>query len=169
MPNWCYNRITIKGDKKTISEMYGVLTNKAKDAVGLLQTYIPCPEELLNTTSPNTVNPNEMVAKYGSPDWYEWSLANWGIKWDFSEVEATIDPDGSLYFTCETPWGPPTEALPYLRVQYDLSIRCEYCEPNIGFAGVLDDNDVQYDTDLWPEFIYDDPKDVEEAELAEEN
>ncbi|WP_302552861.1 hypothetical protein [uncultured Bilophila sp.] len=45
-----------------------------------------------------------LVKKYGADNWYDWSLNNWGCKWN-----ANSEPveDGDYEFRFETPWGEP--------------------------------------------------------------
>ena len=45
-----------------------------------------------------------LVKKYGADNWYDWSLNNWGCKWD-----ANSEPveDGDYEFRFETPWSEP--------------------------------------------------------------
>ena len=60
MPNWCTNDLTVRGpDAKTIVDSI------TKDE-GFFNAIIPMPDELRNTESPNTVNSDDMIEKYGS-------------------------------------------------------------------------------------------------------
>lgn len=43
---------------------------------------LKCPDELIECSSPNRDNPEEMIGKYGYANWYDWVIANWGVKWD---------------------------------------------------------------------------------------
>jgi hypothetical protein len=46
----------------------------------------------------------ELLDKYGYDNWYDWRNANWGVKWNASDID--YDPEGeSLKF--ETPWDIP--------------------------------------------------------------
>ena len=38
------------------------------------------------------------LAEYGYPTWYNWSLANWGVKWDASSPELTKRGEKNLIF-----------------------------------------------------------------------
>jgi hypothetical protein len=99
-------------------------------------------------------------------DWYQWNVANWGTKWDVSDVyfEHQAEED-SIQFSFCTAWGPCVEAFHTWaaadgRVQFTL----EYWEPGMAFAGR-----VTYDG----EYLDDDHRDanVDRAgylELAEE-
>ena len=45
-----------------------------------------------------------LVKKYGGDNWYDWSLNNWGCKWDANSERVE---DGDYEFRFETPWGEP--------------------------------------------------------------
>ena len=111
MPNWVINRVTVKGDKKTIQEFREDLTGESEFDFNKV---IPEPKELLEHNSPLSsrqiieyvaTHPSledapfdedqlskaklalSFIRKYGSPDWYEWRTRNWGCKWNANGVE----------------------------------------------------------------------------------
>ena len=44
----------------------------------------------------------------GYYDWYQWSLDNWGVKWDASNVQAKELSDfNTVIYTFDSPWGCP--------------------------------------------------------------
>lgn len=43
----------------------------------------------------------------GHPDWYEWSIANWGTKWGAYDYEERERADGRFVFKFETAWSFP--------------------------------------------------------------
>ena len=101
MPNWFHNTIHMSGNRNKIRPLL-----KKND-----EGYIP----LLHIMRPP---PNEC-------DW-DWYTDNWGTKWDISDFceEEEIDDgqdddeqeeydDYYIRFSCDTPWGPPIEALEY--------------------------------------------------------
>lgn len=45
-------------------------------------------------------------AKYGAETWYDWSLMNWGCKWNAGSSSVNND---KIFFI--TPWGPPNAWL----------------------------------------------------------
>lgn len=49
-----------------------------------------------------------LVKKYGADNWYDWSLNNWGCKWDANSERVE---DGDYEFRFETPWGEPEDLL----------------------------------------------------------
>lgn len=65
--------------------------------------------------------------KYGVVGWYDWSYANYGVKWNADFSEFCIDEINDEYlfkFYCETAWNVPNEFLIKLREMY----------PNLRFA-----------------------------------
>jgi len=154
MPNWCSNEITLSGPKDVIDEIV--------DSKFLLQNLFPCPQDLLDTTSPAEFNDKdkakENVAKYGYPDWYSWQVANWGTKWDIGPVD-NLDPiqigdkyELSFYF--ESAWSPPVEAMKNLHEKYSsrgLEFTMEYYEGGCCFLGVCSSKDGEFD-DEYEEF-----------------
>jgi hypothetical protein len=145
MPNWCSNRATISGPAPVIKEITDILN---QEDTPLLAWMVSEP-------------------KYeGDQDWYNWRVANWGTKWDISDVYFEHQPDeDQIQFSFSTAWGPCVEAFHTWaaadgRVQFTL----EYWEPGMAFAGR-----VSYDG----EYLDDDHRDANQdragyRELAEE-
>jgi len=126
MPNWCSNRVTITGPAPVIKEITEILN---QDDSPLLQWMVPRPAV--------------------EEDWYSWNIANWGCKWDISDVyfENQAEED-SIEFSFCSPWGPPIEAFETWavadgRVQFSL----EYWEPGIGFVGSVRYDGEYFDND----------------------
>ena len=72
------------------------------------------------------------IAKYGFGDWYEWSIANWGTKWDAYDV-FTDCWDGVIFLEFLTAWNDCESVFKKLSEQYpDLTIILEYADENLG-------------------------------------
>lgn len=141
MPNWCDNSVTITGPKKIIKEI---------EKTGLkLSKFVPCPEELNDIIAGNAGNnkKEKMIfeqyqhlnaKKYGSKDWYEWNITNWGVKWD-------IDPDlyvsedkktSTIGANFQSAWSSPVKGFKALVTKYpQITLTLEYIEPGCRFAG----------------------------------
>lgn len=80
MPNHVKNIITFEceNQKKKLSAITSVINDLGYFDFDKI---IPMPKELRETSSPNDKNPEEMIAKYGHPCWYSWSIANRDTKW----------------------------------------------------------------------------------------
>jgi hypothetical protein len=136
MPNWCWNSMTITGEP---SEIERFLSGAKVDAGGdhsFLDAYYPCPEELMNQSSPSP-NAEEMTEKYGYSDWYDWCCEKWGTKWP--ECEMCIKHDeGSTTASLgyDTAWAPAIAGYAEISLQFpSLVFDLYYEEPGCGFCG----------------------------------
>ena len=78
-----------------------------------------------------------LVEKYGFNNWYEWSVNNWGTKWNIGNDEGQGDwGDTSVHFTFYTAWSPPEPIYNALAEKYpNLDIDWNYEEEGMGFRG----------------------------------
>jgi hypothetical protein len=135
MPNWCNNVLTLKhNDPAMIARAVN-----AFEAGNLLNEFIPMPDELRNANAPcrDEELAAELVDKYGYPDWYEWSYANWGCKWDIGGSDATVSENGDpnqVALAFDSPWCPPIEGYGNLE-KLGFGIDAFYYEGGIGFCG----------------------------------
>jgi hypothetical protein len=81
----------------------------------------------------------ELKKKYGSKDWYDWNVANWGTKWNVSDASIDEEEDGSVVYGYSTAWAPNCEFLKNICKQYPLlDFTLEYEEEGVGFEGTLE-------------------------------
>jgi len=132
MPNWCYNRMNVTGDRDSLVKLTEAITRKhdsslAETTMGVeqvdydLTVLFPVPEELrisavfFNTETDDPEHQELLKkyeankAKYGHTTWYDWCIENWSTKWSPRIEEWTINdyPNGSeIYAYYETAWSP---------------------------------------------------------------
>lgn len=136
MPNWCYNRMNVMGDRDSLVKLTEAITRKhdsslAETTMGVeqvdydLSVLFPIPDELRITamffsTETNDPEYQELLkkyeankAKYGHTTWYDWCIENWGAKWSPRIEEWTINDfsigfqyGSEIYAYYETPWSP---------------------------------------------------------------
>jgi len=132
MPNWCYNRMSVTGDRESLVKLTEAITREhdpslAETTMGVKQVdydltvLFPVPEELrisamlFNTETDNPEHQELLKkyeankAKYGHTTWYDWAINNWSTKWSPRIEEWTINdyPNGSeIYAYYETAWSP---------------------------------------------------------------
>lgn len=76
----------------------------------------------------------DLVEKYGYYDWYNWSIANWGCKWNACRPEIVDESNGITCFQFDTPWGCPDAWLQALaeKIPYHLA-----WEEEQGYRGIM--------------------------------
>jgi hypothetical protein len=142
MPNWCNNNLTLEHeDPQMIQRAYDALERGE-----FLQEFIPCPKELTETVSGHCGDgyaqelnqfKMELNLKYfGSKDWYDWNVSNWGTKWDVGgQGNSDIRPDGlMLHTTFDSAWSPPVNAYVKLE-ELGFTVNAMYYEGGMAFAG----------------------------------
>lgn len=142
MPNWCANNLTLKHEDPA-------MITRARDAFvrgEFLQEFIPCPEELRNTTAQFGGNDQEKenLKKYGYASWYDWNIAHWGTKWDVGGegCDALTSPN-EFTASFDSAWSPPVAAYERL-MDLGFEVRGSYYEPGMAFAGVWDNGHDDY-------------------------
>ena len=141
MPNWCDNNLTLTHDDP-------VMIDRAVKAFAdgkFLNEFIPIPEALNKTTSPNKDNPEELEVKYGYSDWYAFCAAEWGTKWDVGAEQVDRLDNNNINVWFQSAWAPPTEA--YAKLEgLGFKIHAFYHEPGMAYAGMYaDGEDETYD------------------------
>ena len=167
MPNWCFNRVTFSGTSGDIENLTAQLESDTSKFD--FNNVIPMPKELRGIGSPVTAFKTKaeveaynakqpasgfelgraitharhqaLLKKYGHAEWYNWSIENWGCKWnngDDVQVDNFDNEHGYVQYGFETPWGPPQEIYEALRLMYPkVNISWFYDEPGMEFSGYL--------------------------------
>ena len=151
MPNWCNNGITIKHkDPAMIDRVIN-----AKE--GLLMEFLPTPKALTETVAgfmgKDTPEQAELERKqaeniqlYGFKDWYDWNVANWGTKWDFTLENVERQDANTVTASFDSAWAPPVDA--YVKLcALGFEIEALYYEPGMCFAGKFTGNEDDYSDD----------------------
>jgi hypothetical protein len=120
---------------------------------GLLQEFIPVPEELRNTVSGSMGEDKRAeheaqqvsnLGKFGYTDWYSFCVNEWGTKWDIgADGNPAQDIPGGLMLGFDSAWSPPIQAYEKLMDQ-GFRIRAMYYEGGMAFAGVWDNGSDDY-------------------------
>ena len=78
---------------------------------------LPMPDDILR----DNLTMEERKASNGR-NWYDWSIANWGTKWDAYDVRTQRIADNTLYVMMETAWSPP---IPVFRKLEEMGFTIE--------------------------------------------
>lgn len=153
MPNWCYNSATLHHDSKEVID--GLEAELQKD----------------NAEPFNYLRPNP------AGEWqYDWSVENWGTKWDVSIMDWEREDDNTIVLHFDSAWSPPIMLYEFLETE-GWTVRAMYHEPGMGFAGRFEDGFDEYFEMDWtdrasieslPEDILDFTNALEDLERYEE-
>ena len=154
MPNYCYNSLSIHGDRDELDKFYEKMTDNDDGEVRLLETFLPTPTELI---------PDPIVTEDGkvigimSDEQYAWCVNTWGTKWPEGDVCVDDFPD-MILIQFYTAWSPPVAGIKAIAKLFpSFEFVMEWSEEGIGFAGasyhkgdvevIIDDelDDIDYD------------------------
>lgn len=151
MPNHVTNMITLKGQK---DEILGCLTAIMRDpeqgeekpnnyeGMGTIdfEKIIPMPKDVYR----GNIGPEERKT-YGNNNWYDWSVAHWGTKWNaYNTYGHTILPtddicEGDAYIMeFDTAWDAPHRVIRTLSEMYpEIEFEHLYFDEFLNFAGLV--------------------------------
>lgn len=131
MPNRCENRLTIW--HKDADVLDNLMAQVRADDNGDLFKYIkPMPDNTFRGALGN--KEREECERKGIPNWYDWSIDNWGTKWDACQMDWSHGDDGNVTFTFNTAWSPPIPVYEALMEQ-GFDVEAYYVEYGCAFAG----------------------------------
>src|SRR3712207_4730857 len=89
MPNYVSHQLIVTGPEGEVQRFHTTCVRARRDEqVSSLDflTIVPMPESIARTRGDNSHIAHEQALRLtGYKDWYDWSLANWGVKWNCSE------------------------------------------------------------------------------------
>lgn len=126
MPNWCYNHLTITGEKENLDRIKFILEDiEKKDNVepGIFMALVGRDQ---------SVELNE----YEHGGWYDANISYWGCKWDVSYNESGVDySDDSITMSFQSAWSPPISFIQHLGRLFDVECELYYEEGGCDFCG----------------------------------
>ena len=132
MPNHCTNELRLVGPKDQLDQF-------RLDATKPIEPWTPKEED----PEPSLLNfqgavPYPVAAdRHASDGWYNWSIKNWGTKWNAYDVTTNVTDQGVSYnFT--TAWAPPESWLRAATEKYpEIKFMLAYFEGGCDFCGIL--------------------------------
>ena len=147
MPNWCENRLVVKGEKADLilfqtkvkgthatytlseaeKEMYKRMGESEKN------------EEVHNFTFNSLVPvPQEVLEAGFNGVGYNWQSENWGTKWDIHGANVMDESDEEVIYSFDTAWAPPEPWVKQVSALFPkLTFELAYFEPGMMFAGYM--------------------------------
>lgn len=104
MPNWCRNTLIItKGEPTVVFDAI-----RTESSLFDFNALIPMPREIADAPA----DPSMAV-----PEWYRWSIQNWGTKWNSAYAEySSTSPHNTIHF--DTAWAPPVPVFEALAERF---------------------------------------------------
>ncbi len=154
MPNNVSNQVTITGEQKEIEALVELMNGETPFDFSKI---IPMPgefkgvctggctidgkkvslwwENTVNGESINVAIPNAQRVswnrRYGADNWYDWSIKNWGTKWNAYNVTMERPSDNEVCYLFDTAWGDPRPVYDALGAKFpDLCIEV-YCSGEV--------------------------------------
>lgn len=131
MPNHVTNILVVSGDDEQRQAMFEAIKS---DETGLgsidFNKVIPMPEHIFRGNLGQAER-----EQYGSANWYDWSIAHWGTKWNsYGYPDNTAkDFDGST-IAFDTAWSSPEPVIAALAEKYpSLSFEHKWADENFGY------------------------------------
>lgn len=149
MPNWCSNTLAIHGPTADVDKFiennkgievgtdFGLSDGEVRELPLSFERAIPTPDQ--SQFEGMTYQQTESEPNY----WYNFHINNWGTKWDlgdetYAERRDNNNGTSTVIYRFDTAWAPPEAWLTVVANKYTtLSMKLEYQEEGMGFAGIL--------------------------------
>lgn len=126
MPNWCYNNLTITGEKENLDRIKFHLEDiekKDDSTPGIFMALVGRDQSI-------------ELNEYENGGWYDANINYWGCKWDVSYDESGVEyNDGSITMSFQTAWSPPINFIQHLGYLFNVECELYYEEPGCDFCG----------------------------------
>ena len=126
MPNWCYNHLTITGDKKNLDRIKFHLEDiekKDEASPGVFMALVGRDQSI-------------ELNEYNHGGWYDANINYWGCKWDVSYNESGLDyTDDSITMSFNSAYSPPVPFIQHLGRLFNVQCELYYEEPSCDFCG----------------------------------
>lgn len=146
MPNWCYNQLTIKADKKTLDtiEKKHISKKLADTKTWSGEDWYHYRLEFQSILPLDTADADRRVCEEAGGDgymaWSTWELRNkvWGTKWELSDHHYERTSKTEMYMDFDTAWSPPVGVIAELALLYPkATIELEFEESGCDFMGKM--------------------------------
>ena len=130
-------------DKSTVGEALDALELKKVEPSERNYDTLEYYQYLVNQVNLHRYN----LAHYGQRNWYDWSLENWGVKWNAYYTQIEHDDDGGMVFNFCSPWGWPQSVYEKMvkmfpDLLFEIEVVGEFGEFAYYISTVGDDNEL---------------------------
>lgn len=146
MPNHVTNKIEFHGEQANIDKILELIKGE-KECIDF-EKIVPMPDNIFRGNLGH-----EEYAKYGKNNWYDWSLHNWGTKWN--AYNSCLDKDiNEIEF--DTAWSCPLAVLNKLAelcYKHDVSFTGKWADEDAGCNVGVFESDCDSD-EYWFSYEY---------------
>jgi hypothetical protein len=128
MPTMCFNRIKFQIDDAP-QKIYPFIL---EDGAFKFDNLIPMP---LHVYHGNTNTNGKDDKDFGEHTVREWSIKNWGTKWDAMNTRIDTNNPNTIYF--ETAWNPPYPVIIALANKFKVDFLLEWFDENLNASSEL--------------------------------
>lgn len=163
MPNYCQNTLKIIAKDDVVKTIIDMMRGTGEDEGNLFDfnKVIPMPENIYRGAIGK-----EEEALYGKNNWYDWSIENWGTKWNSVDAELREN-----CFVFDTAWSPCSPVISKLAEMFpEARFEYWYEELGMGFCGreIYENGITQYIMEANIEGHYNDDDDEYKDPLFED-
>lgn len=91
-----------------VEKLIAEYNQKENKTAVTLQEIVDANHNLFSHIAQQSLKNQEAFNATGYYDWYQWSLDNWGVKWDASNLQTKELSDfHTIIYTFDSPWGTP--------------------------------------------------------------
>lgn len=128
MPNHITNLVSFSGDEEQIKDILDSVNTVDSDFD--FNGIVRMPDALVDTVAPSRENNKKLIDKYGADNWYDWSVNNWGTKWNAYDVD--VDREYN-HVEFNTAWATPFAFFLKVSKKYKgVKITVKYADEDYG-------------------------------------
>lgn len=151
MPNWVTINVHVTGEEAALEEfknahfVYDTDPDRPVWSPEInfdFNTIVPMPACMVGTTSPTPEHDKAQARVrtklYGAANWYDWSVNNWGTKWNASDTYINFENAVNMEFSINTAWSFPLPVFIELSELYpELTFEIDCVEEGGFFSGQM--------------------------------
>ena len=104
MPNWTHNIVGFEAPKNKLQEIKKKLSSSKN--VFDLNKILPMPKHSDTFYAKGSLC-DKQRKKFGNNNWYDWSIYNWGTKWNSVRSEISEETENYIVYHFDTAWDAP--------------------------------------------------------------
>jgi len=146
MPNHVTNRVEITSDEPFKIDKLIESLKTSDEQIFDFNSIIEMPEDSDTFQATGHLVISETSRQSSRGNWYDWSIKNWGTKWNAYSVNMERNSKHKVIYTFQTAWDCPFPVIQKLAEKFGVHVRCAYYDEDFGHnCGIceVDENGTQ--------------------------